>query len=93
MRENEISASAVHATEISVINHVENLLLIFAYIRLAIVVPRHVVTDMNPAYETGTPRSENIIGQAAPSIESGKPNEMKARYITISKRSENIAGV
>ena len=75
----EISAMAVHAHDDAVMIHVESREFTFAYTRLETVVPRQTVMEMKPAYDTGTPRSEYIIGHAAPSIESGRPREMNAR--------------
>lgn len=89
-KENPSRANAVSRTETAVIIPVGIRLDNLEYSIELTTVPPQTVMLMNPAYETGTPRSEYIIGQAAPSIESGRPNEMNDMYITAARSNENM---
>ena len=53
-------------------------------------VPIHAVMLINPAMDTSAPIVGYIIGQAAPSILSGKPSEIKDIYMTTNKSIETI---
>ncbi len=49
------------------------------------IVPNETIIKMMPDQDIGTFRSLYMTGQALPSRESGKPREMKAIYMMISK--------
>ena len=91
--ENPMRAMAVIATEIAVTIPVGIRLASLEYIMELTTVPPQTVMLMNPAYEIGTLRSAYIIGQAAPSIESGSPSEMNAMYMIAARSSENMEDI
>ena len=66
------------ATEITITRPVPSFLLRKLLASEEIIVEPAIIIVIIPAYPTGTPRTSNIEGQAAPKTESGKPSEIKA---------------
>ena len=79
------SAAAVIPTLIAVTQPVPIVRISLALKRLEITVPKAIVKDSIPAYEIETPKSSYMLGQAEPSIESGKPKLIKDAYIIANK--------
>ena len=50
-----------------------------ALCKLDTTVPTAMIMDTMPAYDSGTPNSGCIVGQAAPSSASGNPRLINAR--------------
>ena len=78
LRENPKRAAAVMSTLNAVTLPVPKRLVSLSLWRLEKIVPSDMIMEMPPAYETGTESSPYIVGQAAPSSESGRPRLMKA---------------
>ena len=83
-------AKLVTNIEKAVMTRVEKRLAIFEKERELMTVPIHAVILINPAMDTSAPIVGYIIGQAAPSILSGRPSEMKDIYMTTNKSIETI---
>ena len=77
------SAAAVIATLAAVTAPVPNRRVSLSLCRLETIVPSAMIMEMMPAYESGTPNSVFIVGQAEPSRESGRPRLIKARYMIV----------
>ena len=74
--------------ENAVIALVEKRLLSVEKDRELTMVPEHTTILMRPAWETSAPIEGYIKGQDAPSMLSGRPREMKDRYMTINRSVE-----
>ncbi len=84
--ENPKRDTAVMAVLIAVTLPAPNLSVIRSLIRLETTVPKAITIYTIPAYDNGTENSVYMVGHAAPSIESGRPRLINARYITASRR-------
>lgn len=84
------SAKLVTNIENADIARVEKRLAILENERELMTVPIQAIILTVPAMDTSAPMVGYIIGHAAPSMLSGRPNEMKDMYIMINKRIENI---
>lgn len=78
---------AVSATDSTNTYPVPSLRIILSLAMLEIIVPQYISIVIMPAEPSGILNVLNIDGQAAPKTESGKPNEMNAIYIRMSKIS------
>lgn len=76
---------AVSATDSTNTYPVPSLRIILSLAMLEIIVPEYISIVIMPAEPSGTLNVLNIDGQAAPKTESGKPNEMNAIYIRMSR--------
>lgn len=74
--------------ETAVMDLVEKRLLSVEKDRELTMVPEHTTILITPAWETSAPIEGYIKGQDAPSMLSGRPREMKDRYMTINRSVE-----
>lgn len=77
--ENKNNAAAVVVTLTAVTKPVPNFFVNLSLKRLETTVPRHIIIDIIPAYDSGASKSIRITGHAEPSNESGKPKLIKLR--------------